>query len=92
MVRTERRQFPEIDRGGWFDRLRAVQWITKGQRPIIETFYRVIRDLAVVEIETPAEPHRLGNRIRAGFPRSFFSFGYVYVRVTPTPWRSHHLQ
>ena len=35
----QRRQFHEIDRGGWFDRLRAVEWIIKGQRPIIEAFY-----------------------------------------------------
>ena len=35
----QRRPFPEIDRGGCFDRLLAVQWITRGQRPIIGTFY-----------------------------------------------------
>ena len=34
-----RRQFPEIDRGEWFDRLQAVQRITQGQRPVIDTFY-----------------------------------------------------
>ena len=34
-----RRQFPEIDRGQWFDRTQAVQRITQGQRPILEAFY-----------------------------------------------------
>jgi predicted NUDIX family NTP pyrophosphohydrolase len=35
----QRRQFPEIDRGEWFDQVAAEQRITKGQRPIIEVFY-----------------------------------------------------
>jgi predicted NUDIX family NTP pyrophosphohydrolase len=34
-----RRQFPEIDRGEWFDQPRALERITKGQRPVIEAFY-----------------------------------------------------
>jgi predicted NUDIX family NTP pyrophosphohydrolase len=33
------RQFPEVDRGGWFDRARALLKIVKGQRPILERFY-----------------------------------------------------
>jgi predicted NUDIX family NTP pyrophosphohydrolase len=32
-------QFPEVDRGGWFDRDQALRKITQGQRPIIEKFY-----------------------------------------------------
>jgi len=32
-------QFPEVDRGDWFDRARALEKITKGQREILETFY-----------------------------------------------------
>jgi len=36
-----RLQFPEIDRGGWFDLTEALRRITKGQRQIIEAFYRV---------------------------------------------------
>jgi predicted NUDIX family NTP pyrophosphohydrolase len=32
-------QFPEVDRGGWFDHEQALHKITKGQRPVIETFY-----------------------------------------------------
>jgi predicted NUDIX family NTP pyrophosphohydrolase len=33
------RQFPEVDRGGWFDRAPALLKILKGQRPILEKFY-----------------------------------------------------
>jgi len=33
------RQFPEVDRGGWFDRAQALLKILKGQRPILEKFY-----------------------------------------------------
>jgi predicted NUDIX family NTP pyrophosphohydrolase len=33
------RQFPEVDRGGWFDRAQAHLKIAKGQRPILEKFY-----------------------------------------------------
>jgi predicted NUDIX family NTP pyrophosphohydrolase len=32
-------QFPEVDRGGWFDREQALRKIIKGQRPVIEKFY-----------------------------------------------------
>jgi predicted NUDIX family NTP pyrophosphohydrolase len=32
-------QFPEVDRGGWFDQEQALRKITKGQRPVIEKFY-----------------------------------------------------
>jgi len=35
--RTER--FPEVDRGGWFDRAQALLKIARGQRPILERFY-----------------------------------------------------
>jgi predicted NUDIX family NTP pyrophosphohydrolase len=35
--RTER--FPEVDRGGWFDRPQALIKITSGQRPILEKFF-----------------------------------------------------
>jgi predicted NUDIX family NTP pyrophosphohydrolase len=31
--------FPEVDRGGWFDRAQALLKIVKGQRPIVEKFY-----------------------------------------------------
>jgi predicted NUDIX family NTP pyrophosphohydrolase len=34
-----RRQFPEIDRGEWFEHVEAAQRITKGQRPVLEAFY-----------------------------------------------------
>jgi predicted NUDIX family NTP pyrophosphohydrolase len=32
-------QFPEVDRGAWFDQERALLKIGKGQRPILEKFY-----------------------------------------------------
>jgi predicted NUDIX family NTP pyrophosphohydrolase len=32
-------QFPEVDRGGWFDRPQSLLKIAKGQRPILESFY-----------------------------------------------------
>ncbi len=32
-------QFPEVDRGAWFDRSSALVKILKGQQPIIERFY-----------------------------------------------------
>jgi predicted NUDIX family NTP pyrophosphohydrolase len=35
--RTER--FPEVDRGAWFDRARALSKIASGQRPILEKFF-----------------------------------------------------
>jgi predicted NUDIX family NTP pyrophosphohydrolase len=31
--------FPEVDRGGWFDRAEALLKIVGGQRPILEKFY-----------------------------------------------------
>jgi predicted NUDIX family NTP pyrophosphohydrolase len=34
-----RAHFPEVDRGGWFDRSQALLKIVKGQRPILERFY-----------------------------------------------------
>jgi len=34
-----RAQFPEVDRGGWFDRRQSLLKVTKGQRPILERFY-----------------------------------------------------
>jgi predicted NUDIX family NTP pyrophosphohydrolase len=33
------RQFPEVDRGSWFDRSRALQKITRGQLPVLERFF-----------------------------------------------------
>ena len=33
------RQFPEVDRGGWFAHDAALRKITSGQRPILEAFY-----------------------------------------------------
>jgi predicted NUDIX family NTP pyrophosphohydrolase len=33
------RQFPEVDRGGWFDRAQALLKIANGQRPILEKLY-----------------------------------------------------
>ena len=32
-------RFPEVDRGGWFDRTQALAKIAKGQRPILEKLY-----------------------------------------------------
>ncbi|HSY05273.1 MAG TPA: NUDIX domain-containing protein [Steroidobacteraceae bacterium] len=32
-------QFPEADRGAWFDPERALAKITRGQRPVLEKFY-----------------------------------------------------
>jgi predicted NUDIX family NTP pyrophosphohydrolase len=32
-------RFPEVDRGGWFDRPAALLKIVKGQRPVVEKFY-----------------------------------------------------
>jgi len=32
-------QFPEIDRGDWFDRAQALVKISPGQRPVLERFY-----------------------------------------------------
>jgi len=37
-------QFPEVDRGGWFDQEQALRKITKGQRAVIETFYVDLQD------------------------------------------------
>jgi predicted NUDIX family NTP pyrophosphohydrolase len=31
--------FPEVDRGGWFERAEALLKIVSGQRPILEKFY-----------------------------------------------------
>jgi predicted NUDIX family NTP pyrophosphohydrolase len=35
----QRQQFPEVDRGGWFDRAAALAKISSGQRPLLESFY-----------------------------------------------------
>ena len=32
-------RFPEVDRGGWFERTPALLKIVKGQRPVLEKFY-----------------------------------------------------
>jgi predicted NUDIX family NTP pyrophosphohydrolase len=34
-----RERFPEVDRGGWFNREQAIVKITKGQRAVIEKFF-----------------------------------------------------
>lgn len=34
--------FPEVDRGGWFDRAAALRNIASGQRPVLEKFYAEI--------------------------------------------------
>lgn len=31
--------FPEVDRGGWFDRAAALRKVAPGQRPVLERFY-----------------------------------------------------
>lgn len=36
------RQFPEVDRGGWFDRTAALRSIVPGQRPVLESFYAAL--------------------------------------------------
>jgi predicted NUDIX family NTP pyrophosphohydrolase len=35
-------RFPEVDRGGWFDRTPALLKIAKGQRPVLEKLYSEI--------------------------------------------------
>jgi predicted NUDIX family NTP pyrophosphohydrolase len=37
-----RARFPEVDRGGWFDREPALLKIAKGQRPVLEKFYSAL--------------------------------------------------
>ncbi len=32
-------RFPEVDRGGWFDRAQAIRKIASGQRPVLEKFF-----------------------------------------------------
>jgi predicted NUDIX family NTP pyrophosphohydrolase len=32
-------QFPEVDRGAWFDRAEALRKIAPGQQPVLEKFY-----------------------------------------------------
>jgi len=34
-----RAQYPEADRGGWFERPQALLKITSGQRPMLESFF-----------------------------------------------------
>jgi predicted NUDIX family NTP pyrophosphohydrolase len=34
--------FPEVDRGGWFDREQALRKVTKGQQPAIEKWYATL--------------------------------------------------
>jgi predicted NUDIX family NTP pyrophosphohydrolase len=38
----QRQQFPEVDRGGWFDQSAALIAITRGQRAVIEKFYAAL--------------------------------------------------
>lgn len=37
------RRFPEADRGDWFSRNEALAHITRGQRPLLEMFFRARR-------------------------------------------------
>jgi predicted NUDIX family NTP pyrophosphohydrolase len=37
-------QFPEVDRGGWFDRAAALRKIAPGQQPVLEKFYAEFAD------------------------------------------------
>jgi predicted NUDIX family NTP pyrophosphohydrolase len=37
-------QFPEADRGGWFDEAAALEKIVKGQRLVLEAFYAKMAD------------------------------------------------
>lgn len=37
-------QFPEVDRGAWFDPTQALLKITRGQRPVLERFYAGLGD------------------------------------------------
>ncbi len=37
------RQFPEVDRGEWFDQGVATQRIVKGQRQVLEAFYGTLK-------------------------------------------------
>jgi len=39
--------FPEADRGDWFGRKDALAKIVKGQRPVIEHFYKAVRSHAL---------------------------------------------
>jgi predicted NUDIX family NTP pyrophosphohydrolase len=39
-----RAQFPEVDRGGWFDPEQALRKITKGQRAVLEKFFFAFQD------------------------------------------------
>jgi predicted NUDIX family NTP pyrophosphohydrolase len=38
-----RAQFPEVDRGDWFNREQALVKITKGQRPVVESLYTYLQ-------------------------------------------------
>ena len=40
----KRQQFPEADRGGWFDRETALVKIVGGQRAVIKYFYEAVRN------------------------------------------------
>lgn len=37
----KRQQYPEADRGAWFDREAALAKIVKGQKPVLERFYEM---------------------------------------------------
>ena len=39
-------QFPEADRGGWFDHKIALDKIVRGQQPVLEAFYKKLGDVA----------------------------------------------
>jgi predicted NUDIX family NTP pyrophosphohydrolase len=41
-------QFPEVDRGGWFDQVQALRKITKGQRPVIDKLYADLNSAGLV--------------------------------------------
>lgn len=45
-----RAQFPEIDRGAWFNREQALLKITQGQRPIVEKLYAYLDPAFIVPV------------------------------------------
>lgn len=50
--------FPEVDRGGWFDEKEALVKIAPGQRQIIETFYEQVVRRRPAPAASPSQPKR----------------------------------
>jgi predicted NUDIX family NTP pyrophosphohydrolase len=46
-----RARFPEVDRGGWFNREQALLKISKGQRPVVEKLYTYLNSVAPGDAE-----------------------------------------